>query len=91
MGRRVDSATPPEPAAPSDMLLCPRCSSAFDCGRHTGGCWCADVMLDDQIRGDIALFYQGCLCPECLRTLEKARPPKPNVWEFLRTNRKRSR
>ncbi len=48
-------------------------------------------MLDNRIRGDIARFYQGCLCPECLRTLENARPPKPNVWEFLRTNRKRSR
>lgn len=85
------SATPPEPVPPYDTLLCPRCSSAFDCGRQTGACWCADVMLDDQIRGDIARFYNGCLCPDCLRTVENARPPRPNVWEFLRTNLKRSR
>lgn len=91
MHRRVHSATPPEPVPASDMVLCPRCSSAFDCGRQTAGCWCANVMLDDRTRGDIARFYQGCLCPECLRAIEDARPPRPNVWAFLRTNLKRSR
>jgi hypothetical protein len=48
-------------------------------------------MLDDQVRGDMALFYDGCLCPECLRAIEDARPARPNVWEFLRKNLKRAR
>ena len=88
---RVPPATPPEPVPTSDMVLCPRCESGFECGMATGDCWCAGVMLDDQIRGDIARFYNGCLCPECLDVIEGARPATQNVWEFLRKNLKRRR
>jgi hypothetical protein len=48
-------------------------------------------MLDDVIRADMALFYDGCLCPTCLRAIEDARPPTPNVWEFMRRNLRRQR
>jgi hypothetical protein len=48
-------------------------------------------MVDDVVRGDMARFYDGCLCPTCLRSIEDARPPTPNVWEFLRKNLKRRR
>ena len=48
-------------------------------------------MLDDRVRGDMARFYDGCLCPECLRAIEDARPPTPSVWEFLRKNLRRAR
>jgi hypothetical protein len=48
-------------------------------------------MLDDVIRADMARFYDGCLCPTCLRAIEDARPPTPNVWEFMRRNLKRRR
>jgi hypothetical protein len=88
---RVPPATPPEPAPKSDTVLCPRCSAGFECGIQTGDCWCADVMLDDVIRADMALFYDGCLCPTCLRAIEDARPPTPNVWEFMRRNLRRQR
>jgi cysteine-rich CWC protein len=88
---RVPPATPPEPAPTSDTVLCPRCSAGFECGIQTGDCWCAGVMLDDVIRADMARFYDGCLCPTCLRTIEDARPATPNVWKFLRRNLKRQR
>ena len=48
-------------------------------------------MLDDVVRADMARFYEGCLCPTCLRSIEDARPPTPNVWAFLRKNLKRQR
>jgi hypothetical protein len=91
MYSRMPSATPPEPAPTGDTVLCPRCSVGFQCGVQTGGCWCAGVMVDDRVRGDMARFYDGCLCPECLRAIEDARPPTPNVWAFLRKNLRRAR
>ena len=91
MYSRVPSATPPEQAPTGDTVLCPRCSAGFQCCVRTGGCWCAGVMLDDRVRGDMARFYDGCLCPECLRAIEDVRPPTPNVWEFLRKNLRRAR
>jgi hypothetical protein len=87
----VTPPTPPESAPMSDTVLCSRCSSGFECGIATGECWCAGVMLDDRIRADMALFYDGCLCPECLRSIEDSRPPAPSVWAFLRKNLKRRR
>jgi hypothetical protein len=36
------------------------------------------------------LRVRGCLCPECLQSIEDARPPRPNVWAFLKKNLKRS-
>jgi hypothetical protein len=56
----MSATTPPEPAQ-DDTVLCPRCSSPFECGAKTGGCWCTGVVLDDQIRADLASFYKGCL------------------------------
>lgn len=87
----VTSATPQDPAPVTDAALCARCSSGFQCGARSDRCWCADVMLDDKVRSDMALFYDGCLCPDCLRTIEDARPARPNVWAFLRKNLKRRR
>ncbi|MEA2155017.1 MAG: Cysteine-rich [Solirubrobacteraceae bacterium] len=87
----VTSATPQPPAQQGGTVLCPRCSSGFECGAQTGSCWCNDVMLDDQIRGDLAMFYKGCLCRACLQSIEDDRPAKPSVIAFLRKNLKRSR
>jgi hypothetical protein len=48
-------------------------------------------MLDDQIRGDMATFYKGCLCQECLQMLEDSRPPKVNLVQFLKEQLRRPR
>lgn len=82
-------ATPPQPAPSNDTVLCPRCSSDFECGAQAGGCWCAKVVLDDRVRGDLATFYKGCLCPQCLQSIEDDRPPRPSVWTFLKKNLRR--
>jgi hypothetical protein len=72
-------------------VLCPRCGSGFQCGANTAGCWCNTVMVSDPVRSDLASFYEGCLCRACLQLLEDARPPKVNVWQFLKKNLKRDR
>jgi hypothetical protein len=60
----------PSPAAGEDR--CPRCDAAFGCEIATGGCWCAQVALDDEQRAQLAAGYDGCLCPACLRELSTA-------------------
>lgn len=87
----VDPDTQPGAGSPSDTVLCPRCSAGFECKVREGGCWCAEVTIDDHVRADFARFYDGCLCPDCLKTIEDARPPKPDVWAFLKKNFKRTR
>ena len=62
--------------------VCPRCSTPFDCGIDTGGCWCREVSLDDTARAAFAEFYDGCLCRDCLTEMED-RPAAPSVREFL--------
>ena len=61
--------------------VCPRCSTPFECGVQTGACWCKDVELSDATRAAFAQYYDGCLCPECLKTLDKAaaRPERAPV------------
>jgi hypothetical protein len=45
-------------------LSCARCGSAFDCGAHTGHCWCAD----EAYRMPLPTTSDAdCLCPACLR------------------------
>ncbi|WP_144111229.1 cysteine-rich CWC family protein [Paraburkholderia sp. BCC1886] len=48
-----------------DTPLCPRCGSAFDCGRHAQPfeCWCQAMPVLPSGKLDAA---RGCLCPECL-------------------------
>jgi hypothetical protein len=84
------STTPPQPAPGVDTVLCPRCDAGFQCGANTGACWCAQVMLDDKIRDDLAGFYKGCLCRSCLQMLEDVRPPKASVVQFLKQQLRRS-
>lgn len=69
--------------------VCPRCSGTFDCGIATGACWCADVRIVDATRQALADYYEGCLCRECLESLEAGRPRVPSVREFLATQLKR--
>lgn len=87
----MPAAIPQPPVPASELVLCPRCSAGFGCGAKAGACWCAEVMVSDDVRGDLAGFYDGCLCRECLQLLEDARPPKPNIVEFLKKNLRRER
>ena len=69
--------------------VCPRCKTPFECGVQTGACWCRDVTLSAATRDAFAQYYDGCLCPECLDVLDKARPTVPSVREFLMSQLKR--
>ena len=69
--------------------VCPRCSSAFDCGIDTGACWCAGVRVAAGTREAFVGYYEGCLCRECLETLEAGRPQVPSVRAFLGAQLKR--
>jgi hypothetical protein len=71
--------------------VCPRCSTPFQCGVQTGACWCKDVSLSAATREAFAQYYDGCLCPDCLKTLDEARPPVPSVRSFLAAQLKRRR
>jgi hypothetical protein len=64
--------------------ICPRCSRAFDCGIDSGACWCAEVTANGSTRAAVAAFYDGCLCRDCLQSMEDARPEIPSVRAFLR-------
>ncbi len=71
--------------------LCPRCARAFDCGIDSGACWCADVTTNGSTRAAVAEYYDGCLCRDCLQSMEDDRPEVPTVRAFLRTQLKSRR
>ncbi len=64
-------------------VVCPRCSTPFECGIDTGSCWCREVALNDSIRISFAQSYDGCLCRGCLTALEEDCPDAPSVRAFL--------
>lgn len=70
---------------------CPRCSEPVECGIDTGACWCAGVDVKPAVRTALSQYYAGCLCKECLLSIEKDRPPAPSVWAFLKSQLKRKR
>jgi hypothetical protein len=72
-------------------VVCPRCSAPFECGIDTGSCWCREVSLNDTTRAAFAEYFDGCLCRECLTSLEQSRPQAPSVRAFLTAQLKRKR
>ena len=71
-------------------VVCPRCSTPFECGIQTGDCWCKQVTLNDGTRAAFAEFYDGCLCQNCLGGLED-RPAAPKLRTFLANQLTRKR
>jgi len=53
----------------SEPKSCEYCGNSFGCGAKAEGCWCAEVTLDEQIRDELKLRFQDCLCPACLNAL----------------------
>ena len=70
---------------------CPRCSTQFECGIGTGSCWCAGVKTNQTTRAALAQYYDGCLCPNCLQSIDDERPAVPTVREFLASQLKLKR
>ena len=74
---------------PATSTACPRCSRSFECGIGTGSCWCAEVDMNEITRAALAQYYDGCLCRECLQSLEDERPQVPTVRAFLKSQLER--
>lgn len=53
--------------------LCESCGDEFICGAATKDCWCINEKLSDEIRKELKLKFNDCLCQNCLEihTLEK--------------------
>jgi hypothetical protein len=51
---------------------CPRCSIAFECKAGTiMQCQCSSIQLTVEESAFILAKYDGCLCINCLRDLQK--------------------
>jgi hypothetical protein len=72
-------------------VICPRCSTPFECGVDTRSCWCNDVEVKGSTRDALAQYYDGCLCRDCLEAIEADRPAVPSVRAFLASQLKRKR
>ncbi len=49
---------------------CSKCGETFGCGGLLG-CWCREVKLDEATLANLSQAYADCLCPKCLKTLER--------------------
>jgi hypothetical protein len=50
---------------------CPRCGKAFHCGvADPAPCPCAGVTLNPELRAELRLQFNGCLCVACLNELQ---------------------
>ena len=49
---------------------CQRCGVEFGCGGSC--CWCDEVKLDVQVRGELRQQFSDCLCRSCLEEASKA-------------------
>ncbi|MDP4290147.1 MAG: cysteine-rich CWC family protein, partial [Bacteroidota bacterium] len=51
-----------------EIKHCAKCGKQFGCGVN-GKCWCYEISLDDNALKRIEDFYDGCLCPDCLKAI----------------------
>ncbi|HEX7997715.1 MAG TPA: cysteine-rich CWC family protein [Pyrinomonadaceae bacterium] len=45
---------------------CEACGATFHCGVLDSSCWCEDVKLNEDVRAELRVRYERCLCPACL-------------------------
>jgi hypothetical protein len=62
-------------AACAPESLCEACGQRFDCGAQSGGCWCAEVQLTEEVRAHLRERYTNCLCRACLERFAAAEMP----------------
>ena len=46
---------------------CPKCGAEFNCSTSSK-CWCYEIDVSAEVMEKIEQQYDGCLCPECLKT-----------------------
>ncbi|MEI8046658.1 MAG: cysteine-rich CWC family protein [Bacteroidota bacterium] len=55
---------------PFEQEKCPRCGHAFVCST-SAKCWCFEYDVKPDTMEMIQETWQGCLCPECLKSFSK--------------------
>ena len=54
------------------QTYCPRCKKAFTCNREDiSACDCSQVEISNETRVFLTKTFYGCLCNDCLRTLDQ--------------------
>ena len=56
---------------PYEQKACPRCGKNFVCSA-SAKCWCFEIDLPTDTLEMIQAKWDGCLCPECLKSYTKA-------------------
>jgi len=54
---------------------CDRCGGGFECGALDGSCWCAEIVVGERARDELAARFDDCLCPGCLAAEAAASEP----------------
>ena len=55
------------------MSKCSKCHKEFECCANTDkACWCNDVHLTKEQLAYLNKTYDKCLCPDCLKEMEKS-------------------
>jgi len=52
---------------------CELCGNEFTCAKGAG-CWCMNVEISTQRKGEISDSAHDCVCPDCLS--DRARTPR---------------
>lgn len=55
---------------PFEQKKCPRCGNTFTCST-SAKCWCFEVDVTSETMEMIQDKFQGCLCPDCLKSFAK--------------------
>jgi ribosomal protein L34E len=59
-----------EKERPFEQKKCPKCGSTFTCSA-SAKCWCFEYEVPSETMEMIQDKYQGCLCPDCLKSFAK--------------------
>ena len=56
---------------------CALCTAPLQCSAESGGCWCEQLLLDDDARAGLRAVADECVCPDCLaRFAHRAAPAR---------------
>jgi len=55
---------------PFEQKKCPRCGNTFVCST-SAKCWCFEIDVPADTMEIIQEKWQGCLCPDCLKSFAK--------------------
>ncbi len=58
------------------MSKCAKCNKEFECcAKLPKECWCNEVKLSKEQLVDLSQEFKTCLCPDCLKGIERSTLP----------------